>query len=202
MSQQAFQSDLVRLIIDPDFRELVRAGTEAVLSPDLTNRERERLRLVAADPGMNVNRTLHKGFRLGKLRALLPMTCTVLGTQRLAEELAVFWREELPSSFYFLPEALCFCLYLQNRIATGMTVEYLDEVVAYEQAVLELQRVRPEEEKAEPRMIVFRHDPMALLTELAKGWVPPNVRRRNYLLTVDSKPGGGLEWRLSDLEGS
>ena len=133
MSLAHFQDAMVRLITDPDFRDQIAAGNAAT-DATLSDRETTRLQRIARDPGLGINRTLHKGFRLGKLRGLLPFTCRLLGTRRLCDELARFWRAHPPASFYFLPEAVDFCDYLRSR---KLRLRYLDEVIAYERATLE-----------------------------------------------------------------
>ena len=71
MSLERFQETMVRLIVDPDYRDRIADGREA-RDEGLTERETARLRRIAADPGLDINRTLHKGFRLGKLRGPPP----------------------------------------------------------------------------------------------------------------------------------
>ena len=84
MSLHTFQTCLVQLIVDPDYRDRVRALGNDALGASLTERERARLCRIAANLGLDINRTLHKGFRLGKLRAMLPLTCQLLGAARRA----------------------------------------------------------------------------------------------------------------------
>src|SRR5262249_3348778 len=59
MSLAAFQAMLVRLVIDPDFRDKVAREGVAALPDGLSARERSRLVAVAVDPGLTVTRTLH-----------------------------------------------------------------------------------------------------------------------------------------------
>jgi hypothetical protein len=106
---------------------------------------------IAGDRGLDMNRTLHKGFRLGKLRALLPLTCSLLTPARLASEVAAFWQDNPPASFSFLPEALEFCAFLERRPLRSV---YLAEVLAYERATLELERARVG--PAPPQSVRFR----------------------------------------------
>lgn len=70
---------------------------------------------------------------------MLPLTCRLLGAKQLARQVEGFWRDCPPSSFYFLPEALECCRHLQ---AGGLRRLYLDEVLLFEQASLELERTR------------------------------------------------------------
>lgn len=196
MSLHAFQSSLARLITDPAFRDRVVAGA-GLDDAELDARETLRLRRIAVDPGLDVNRTLHKGFRLGKLRALLPLTCQALGSKRLAREVGRFWRQRPPSSFYFLPEALEFCDFLAAGKPRG---KYLAEVLAYERATLELERARSGE--APVQVVHFRHDPRALLACLAAGRRPRGIAERRCRATGRRSRDGRVTWQLSEADPS
>lgn len=191
MSLHTFQNCLARLIVDPDYRDRVRAMGEAALEAALTERERRRLCAIAADRGVDINRTLHKGFRLGKLRAMLPLTCQLLGAARLARAAAAFWTARPPASFYFIPEALEFCTFLHSR---KHRVKYLDEVLGYERATLEIEKascVFPQ-----PQRVCFRHDPRILLTVLANGRRPRAVPHRPAIAVCMRDADGRVQWRL------
>lgn len=194
MSLERFQETMVRLIVDPDYRDRIADGREA-RDAALTERETARLRRIAADPGLDINRTLHKGFRLGKLRGLLPFTCRLLGTRRLCSELAGFWREHPPASFYFLPEAVDFCDWLAPR---RLRLRYLDDVVAYERATLELERARTGPPPVQH--VHFRHDPTALLTALARGRRPRGIPERPCVLTAHRDANGKTIWSTHGTE--
>jgi hypothetical protein len=192
MSLAHFQDAMVRLITDPDFRDHIAAGNAAT-DATLSERETTRLQRIARDPGLGINRTLHKGFRLGKLRGLLPFTCRLLGTRRLCDELARFWRAHPPASFYFLPEAADFCDYLRSR---KLRLRYLDDVIAYERATLELERAcigTPP-----PQHVRFRHDPTALLAALAQGRNPRAIRPRPCIATGTRDADGQTTWILEE----
>lgn len=191
MSLHTFQTCLARLIVDPDYRDRVRALGAPALEASVTERESARLCNIAADPGVDINRTLHKGFRLGKLRAMLPLTCQLLGTKRLAREVAAFWKQHPPSSFYFLPEALEFCGFLERR---QLRVKYLDEVMAYERATLEIEKAR--HGPPPPQQVCFKHDPRALLAALAKGQRPRAIPQRPSLAIGIRDGDGRVQWRL------
>jgi hypothetical protein len=173
MTALAFQTALARLIVEPDFRDAVRAEGAVALPGPLTPLEASRLATIAGDRGLDMNRTLHKGFRLGKLRALLPLTCSLLTPARLAREVAAFWQANPPSSFSFLPEALEFCAFLERRALRSV---YLAEVLAYERATLELEQAQLG--PAAPQSVRFRHDPVQLLGTLAAGRRPRRVAER------------------------
>jgi hypothetical protein len=193
MTALAFQTALARLIVEPDLRDDVRRHGAAALPGELTPLERSRLTAIAGDRGVDMNRTLHKGFRLGKLRALLPLTCALLTPARLAREVASFWKAHPPASFSFLPEALEFCAFLRKRRVRSV---YLDEVLAFERATLELERARVG--TAPPQRLGFRHDPALLLGALAAGRRPRKIGERRCVL-VGSKSGDApVRWTLSD----
>lgn len=193
MSLAAFQSVLLRLIADPAFRDdVTMRGTDA-LGSNLTPLETSRLQRIASDRGLDINRTLHKGFRLGKLRALLPLTCRLLGARRLARELPVFWQQRPPASFSFLPEALDFCDWLARR---RLRIRYLGEVLAYERALLELERARTG--TAPVQVVRFRHDPAALLAALADDRRPRAIAIRPCRAIGWRDASGAVRWRIRD----
>lgn len=199
MSAQSFQTALARLIVEPDFRDAVRARGDAALndggdeSQVLTRIERARLCQIAGDRGVDLNRTLHKGFRLGKLRAMLPLTCALLPPARLAREVALFWQQRPPSSFYFLPEALEFCDFVAQRRVRSV---YLAEVLAYERATLELERARVD--APPPQWVRFVHEPVALLGALAKGHRPRAIARRACVVVGSRTALGPIRWAIHE----
>lgn len=198
MSAAVFQSALARLVVDPEFRDGVRERGEAALPGDLSDLERERLIHVAGHPGLDVTRTLHKGFRLSKLLTWLPLTCSVLDSEALAREVGGFWRRRLPVTFYYLEEAVDFCDYLLERLERGA----VRDVVAYERASLELQRARPEGVPVPLQVVHLRHDPQELLTALSRGAplaaladIPEQPCR-----LVGIKEAGRVEWRILEAQ--
>jgi hypothetical protein len=193
MSAAAFQSALARLVVDPDFRDGVRARGAEALPEELSDLERERLLAVAADRGLDITRTLHVGFRLAKLLAWIPLTCAVLGREVRTREAGEFWKRRLPVSFYYLEEAVAFCDYILERAGEGLDVPYLEEVAAYERASLELRRARPAGEPAAPQTVDFRHDPEALLGTLARGEEIGSLPEMPCRL-VGRRVEGGVEW--------
>lgn len=197
MSLAAFQAALARLIMEPEFRDHVRAGGDVALRGDLSEVERVRLLRIAADPGLDVNRTLHKGFRLGKLRALVPLTCSLLGSRALMREVTAFWSVRPPSGFYFLPEAVEFCEFLATRPLRG---KYLREIIAFERATLELQRARFD--APPPQVVRFTHDPAALLSALASGRRPRAIPRRPCVAVARRDSGGEVQWQIEGTSGS
>lgn len=193
MSLAVFQAALARLIMEPEFRDRVRTSGESALADDLDEVERARLLRVAIDPGLDVNRTLHKGFRLGKLRALLPLTCSVLGSRALMREVAAFWSVRPPSGFYFLPEAVEFCDFLATRPLRG---KYVREIVAFERATLELQRARFD--APPPQVVRFTHDPAALLGAVASGRRPRAIPQRRCVAVARRDASGEVQWQIAE----
>ena len=193
MTALAFQTALARLIVEPDFRDAVRASGAAALAAPLTPLEASRLVTIASDRGLDMNRTLHKGFRFGKLRALLPLTCSLLTPVRLAREVAAFWQANPPASFSFLPEALEFCGFLVQR---QLRLVYLSEVLAFERATLELERARVG--PPPPQSVRFRHDPVRLLGTLAAGRRPRSVPERPCVLLGSKDGDAPARWTLVD----
>ncbi|MES1244701.1 MAG: hypothetical protein ABUT39_24045 [Acidobacteriota bacterium] len=191
MSAAGFQSALARMVVDPDFRDGVRERGEAALPDGLSDLERERLVHVAGHPGLDVTRTLHKGFRLSKLLTWLPLTCSVLGGDALAREVGEFWRRRLPVTFYYLEEAIGFCDHLLERMSAGAE----RDVVAYERASLELQRARPEGVPVPLQVVHLRHDPQELLTALSQGEPLAGLSEQPCRL-VGIKEDGCVEWRI------
>jgi hypothetical protein len=197
MSRAVFQGALARLVVDPDFRDGVRARGATVLPADLSELERRRLVAVAADRGLDITRTLHKGFRLGKILNQLPLTCALLGSDRLAVEIAEFWRRRLPLSFYFLEEAVAFCDHLLARARAGeLAVAYLEEVVGYERAERKLKQSRAEGSPLPPLRVPFRHAPLDLLRPLSEGRVPAEVPAAACVLVAALTAAGGVEWSV------
>jgi hypothetical protein len=172
VSQRVFQATMARLVVDAVFCGRVRSEHELALDGDLTTLERERLVAIASDRGLDATRTLYKGFRLSKLYATLPLTCTLLGDGRLAREIGLYWSACVSVSLYYFEEAFGFCDHLQARLRSGLRVAYLDEVLAYERASLELQRPRRDGDVPAPQLVMFRHDPELLLGRLAAGRRP------------------------------
>lgn len=192
MSARAFQAALARLALEPDFRDAVRREGEPALGPDLTPLERRRLCGVAGDSGLEMTAFLIRSFRLGKIVTLLPLTRTLLGSERVAEEAKLFWHEHPPTSFYFLDEALDFCDHL---LARGLRIKYLEEVVGYERTLLELQRVRADGDRPEPQLVRFEHDPVRLLSTLGAGRRPRGIPELRCTLRASLDGERAVQWQ-------
>lgn len=198
MSQQCFQKSLARLVADPLFRDRVRAESEAALSDDLTALERRRLLQVAHEDGLAITRTLYKGFRFSKILLMMPMTCALLRDQRLAREVNLFWTNRHAMSFYFLEESLAFCDHLERRIREGLRVVYLDEILAFERASLELKRPRTDDSPLQARRVRFHHDPERLIETLSNGQRPRAVPARPCTLVGSLDAQGEIQWYICE----
>jgi hypothetical protein len=195
VTQVAFQAALARLLVEDDFRDSVRAGGEAALDGDLTPVERRRLVAVASDPGLDVTRTLHDGWRFSKVLLMLPATCAVLGNERLSAEVHAFWKTRVPRSLYFHAEAIAFCDWLLAR-SGELGLEYLDELAAFERASLVL-RSAWADAPPPPQQVRFRHDPQLLLAAIAEGRPLAGIPERPCVLVGSSPLSGEVEWRLA-----
>lgn len=195
MSLQAFQTALARLVTDAEFRQRARSEGEAIFDLELSQLERRRLAKLARDHGVEVTASLVTSYRLGKILALLPLTRVLLGDDRLVRELRLFWANHPPTSFYAADESLTFCEHLHRRSRAGrLRVTYLDEVVAYERAVLELRRPRPAGERPPPQRVCFQHDPARLLSRLGAGQRPRAVPERSCVVTGFVADDGTIDW--------
>jgi hypothetical protein len=197
MSQHCFQATVARLVSDPDFRDRVQAHGTAALDGDLTTLERQRVMAIVSDKGLDATRTLHKSFRLTKIYTLLPLTRALLRPDRLAREISSFWKINASVSHYFLEESLAFCDFLQTRLGSGLRIKYLEEVVAYERANLELLRPRIGEGIPAPQFIRFRHDPVTLFAQLMKGQRPRAIAARPCVLAGSLDQDGKVQWSIS-----
>ena len=196
MSLAAFQSGLARLVTDPRWRDEVRAVGSSALPPGLTERERRRLREAAAHPGLAVTATLVRSFRLGKIITLLPLTRRLLGDAVLAREARRFWAEQPPRTFYALDEALAFAAALLGR---RLRNPFVEEVVGFERALLELRRPRPAHHGPRSEVVRFGHDPRLVLGALSAGRRPPRrLRGRRCALVASIASDGTLDWRRED----
>ena len=192
MSLAAFQSQLTRLVTDERWRAEVRTAGAAVIEGDLTDRERERLFRISSDPGVAVTGKLVRSFRLAKILTLLPLTRSLLGDAVLGREVRRFWAEQPPRTFYALDEALAFAANLLDR---RLYNPFIDEVVGFEAALLELRRARPGNHPAPPQTIHFDHDPRAVLGALAEGRYPPRrTKPKPCTVRVSMTPDGTLDW--------
>lgn len=188
---------MARLVVDTEFRDRVRALGDDALDGDLTTLERRRLKAIASDRGLDATGTLYRGFRLSKLYAMLPRTCALLGKQRLEREVRLYWAARISVSLYFFEEAFGFCDHLQERLHAGLRVTYLEEIMAYERACLELQRPRGNADDAPvPQLVKFQHDPEILLDRLSRGQKPRAVPALDCMLLGELDDNDKVQWHL------
>jgi hypothetical protein len=198
MTSRSYQAALARLVTQPG---LLDDGSRVSVEPgpvapaaELSPLERRRLAQVASNPGLRITALLISSFRLAKLVTLLPLTRALLGADLLASEADRYWTVEPPTSFYLLEEALAFCDHLLARQAV-LDVVFLDEVVGYERAMLRLRRVQGTDERPEPEVIRFTHDPRSVLPTLAAGLRPDKAPELvcSFIGTMDGD--GEIDWR-------
>jgi hypothetical protein len=194
MSAIRFQTELSLLVVDPARRDRIRNEPAPWTDGGLTELERQRLAAVARAPGLEITGTLHKAFRLGKLLSMLPFTCALMKDDLLAAETAAFWESHPPRTFYYRNEAVAFCDYLRGRLREDLACPYLDEIVAYEKAALDLRHAP--EGAAEVIEIPFRHDPEVLFSRLGSGERPADVPARTCVLRGTREAAGGVSWTV------
>ena len=198
MSQPAFQAVVARLVIDPDFRDLLRVKGVSACESDLTGLEQKRLATILFDKGLDVTRTLHKSFRLTKLYYTLPLTRVLLGPDRLAKLIGAFWKANPSVSHYFVDESIAFCEFLQNRLRAGLRIKYLTEIVAYERARLNLKRAQIGAEIPKAELVRFCHDPTVLFEQLMEGKRPRDIPARSCTLVGTLDDEGEAQWAFAE----
>ncbi len=177
MSLLGFQRALADMVASPALAMAVRRReAEALVTYDLTPRDRRRLQAVAAQPGMEVNCTLYRSNRLTPIVMLLPYTCFVLG-DRLRWIAERFWDANL-TDLQFATEVERFAAFLRGL---ELDEPLLEEILSFELATNEL-RFLPRRALAEEaarsagdglrlhplvRVVHFRHEPASLLERLA-----------------------------------
>jgi uncharacterized protein (UPF0276 family) len=138
----------------------------------------ELARELAADPGVAVVRELVGEARAGMVAASLRLTIRLLllelGEAELRRLLGRFWATVPPQAFA-ADEGLAFGGYLQ---AAELTMPYLDDVLAFELAVL---RASVADQVATVR---FHADPDEVLGSLAAGRLPTAASDGDYALEV------------------
>jgi hypothetical protein len=188
-----FQACVARLVTEADLGARVAAeGAWAFGARCLTDREQRRLTAIAASRGLVITRKLHRGFRLGKLLAMLPLSCARLGDELLGLETSAFWRERASRSFYFWEEAIAFCDFLAAR---DRSLAFLPEVVNYERASLLLQ-CAPERLPESGVALLWPADPRPVLQALAANQAVPDVPAAPHLMVGERAADGQVIWSL------
>lgn len=198
MSKQSFQTCITRMVTDPQFGDAVSHDKQA-LPTCLSELERQRLGAIAGSRGLGITRTLHKGFRLNKILGRTPLCRLLLGQKIMAVELERFWQRRLPTSFYYLQEAIAFCEYLIDRTEEGLRISYLAEVAAFELAELRL-RVNSGAPRTRMEIVRFEHNSTALLGALRQGKIPPFLNEQPEILIGTINDRADVLWRIMDIE--
>lgn len=185
-----YQQELARLVLDEGYALRV-ARDVAALPAELDERDARRLAAIAADPGLRLTRTLHRGWRLSKLLTLLPLTCAVADRTLLETQVLSFWRLQPPRSLYFVDEAVRFVDHL--IAALGETEMALADVARFEQANLRLGDAARYRLPIGPVHVRLQHDPAQLLGRVVAGEPLDRVRRRPTEL-VGSVVDGATAW--------
>jgi hypothetical protein len=188
-----FQACLARLVTEADLCGRVAAdGAWAFGARSLTDREQRRLTAIAGSRGMIITRKLHRGFRLGKLLSMLPLSCARLGEELLGQETSAFWRQRPSRSFYFWEEAIAFCDFLAEA---DRSLAFLPEVVGYERASLLLQ-CAPERLPESGAALLWPADPRPVLQALAANQAVPALPATPHLMLGERSADGQVIWSL------
>jgi hypothetical protein len=188
MSVASFQQALCDLIASPDLCRALRAAPDDVMADyDLSDRERRRLIEAVWQRGMSTNCSLYRSNRVTPLYTLLNATCRSLGDQ-FAPLLDEFWNARNYSDGQFQSEVERWACFLRRRIADGaVRSRFTADLLEFELALNSL-NLAPRKKllgeiarlpKPGPdtpcwlhplaRIVVFRHDPVALLAAVAQG---------------------------------
>lgn len=200
------------MVASPAFRDRVLEWpAQAWNSLDLTERERQRLLAVAAQPGMRVNTAIHRANRLSPLDQTLPFTCFLLGA-RLLGILERYWSENPTENLQIPAECERFAAFLIDEIKGGRLDDpYIEDVLTFERTCTELRFFTEAELRSLAsagddlpplvRIVTFRHDPLPLLEALANREAPPaDIAAGQFNLLIDCR-SGEADFRLVDAEG-
>jgi hypothetical protein len=178
MSLQAFQQVIVDLTLAPRrVRRLLQGDLSLLKTYDLSERERQRILDVIRQPGMSLNCTIARGNRFEGIGELFPMTCVLLEPV-LRDLLDELWENFLPTNYQFAGEEEAFAGIVRQKMAKGeLSIEYLDEIFAYESLCSELAQQMRNQTNADHEIetiIEFRHPPDLLLPPLSELTAPPS----------------------------
>ena len=165
------------MTVEPHLAAAVRReGARALAGYELTQREQDRLVSVSRQPGMDLNCTLARGNRFAPIFDAFPLTCTLLGAE-LREVLDELWQGARPTSYQLSGEIGAFETLLTAKLERGQIANpYLPDVLEYESVCWELAqslRHAPPSNNPLEKVVVFHHDPGALLRALEAGRQPP-----------------------------
>ena len=201
-----FQRALADMTLDSRFAATVRRhGVAALGDYELTPLESHRLESIAGQKGMSLCCTLARANRFGPINDAFPMTCVLLEPQ-LRAILDDLWSRHRPDNYQLAGEETAFAACLDDLVSRQqLSVEYLDEVFAYEKACWSIAsefRFRARSDAGGvPRRVTFRHDPGILLSCLGRfESPPPGLPEGRYEVTVAECDGElTVEWDQATL---
>lgn len=190
MAQVDFQRAVAQLVMDPEFKRSIVTGEPGVLGGyELTPVEQERVLGIAAQGrGLEVGTLFHRSFRLTKIGYTFPRVVELLGGEALSQILDRYWAEHPDVHEYFFQEARRFGEWLLDHCATEAPDAILEDLAAYELALLE---VTIGESEAE-RTVRFRVEPQELMERLTNRDQPRLTPPGEYWLRL-RKTGGEVE---------
>src|SRR5712691_8587048 len=146
MTLDVYQQVFCRMVASPAFRDRVlERPAEELNGLDLTERERQRLLAIAAQPGMRVNTAIHRANRLSPLDQAVPFTCFLLG-ERLPGLLERYWAENPTENLQTPAECERFAAFLDGELQAGRIEDpYLEEVLLFERTCTQLRFFTEEE---------------------------------------------------------
>ena len=209
MTLLGFQSAIADLVASPALCKRTLAEPDSTLARyDLTPRDRRRLLHALAHRGMALNCSLYRANRLTVLNGLLPLSCTLLGAG-LRRELDLFWDSCAARDLQHAAEAIRFAAHLQHRLASGDLADaLLADVLSFELASAELQllprrRILADlataaaSDTAAPlrlhplvRLVPFCHEPMVVLSALARAERPEEPQSGEFYVALDATQEG------------
>jgi hypothetical protein len=195
MSLLEFQRALADLTASPALcREAVHSPETVLNCYELTEREHARLATMVCDRLMSTNCALYRANRITPLFMFFPMTCRLLG-QDLRRELDAFWCADRAIDLQYRQETARFTRFLKKRRELGfLRSPYLEEIVDYETAMMEL-RFATGAQEPQSRLVHFCHHPFRLLSSLEKAEpIPEDLENGQYCVWLEAR-GDILEVR-------
>jgi uncharacterized protein (UPF0276 family) len=131
---------------------------------------------LGADPGIAIVKSLARDFRRGGLVDALRLSCTLI---LLTKGVVMFqflmdgFADCSPAERFSIVDADRFALYLVDK---GLRIPYLDEVLAYEHAILRASLY------GEYSTVTFKHDPSVLLGGLLDGILDTPIPEGDYTI--------------------
>jgi hypothetical protein len=129
-----------------------------------------------ADPGIAVLKSLARDFRRGGLVDALRLSCTLILLTKgevMLRSLMDKFADCSPAERFSIVDADRFAFYLVDK---GLRIPYLDEVLAYEHAILRASLY------GEYSTVTFKHDPSVLLGGLLDGILDTPIPEGDYAI--------------------